>query len=156
MKNTGMTRPLDQLGRIVLPKEMRTTMDINIGDSLEFFVDEEGFVLRKYTGVSCKFCGAVDHLTYFRDSFICADCIQLLKSDEHVHATGNDALQAQEHTKPPQASTTWQPKQSRVQQGEMVKKLRKLIQEHPDLPQKAYAEMLDISQGRVSQLKKLL
>ncbi|MCC3379330.1 AbrB/MazE/SpoVT family DNA-binding domain-containing protein [Paenibacillus farraposensis] len=156
MKNTGMTRPLDQLGRIVLPKEMRTTMDINIGDSLEFFVNEEGFVLRKYTGVSCKFCGAVDHLTYFRDNFICSDCIQILKTEEHEDVASTDAIQSQKHAKPTHNTTTWKPKQSRVQQDEMVRKLRKLIQEHPNLPQKVYAEMLGISQGRVSQLKKLL
>jgi transcriptional pleiotropic regulator of transition state genes len=155
MKNTGMTRSLDQLGRIVLPKEIRTTMDINIGDSLGFFVNEEGFMLRKYTGVSCKFCGAVDHLTYFRDSFICTDCIQLLKTEENVHPTSSKAIQAQELSKPVK-NTLWQPKQSRVQQGEMLKKLRKLMQEHPNVPQKVYAKMLDISQGRVSQLKKLL
>lgn len=41
MKNTGMTRPLDQLGRIVIPIEIRNTIGIEIGDPLEFYMDEE-------------------------------------------------------------------------------------------------------------------
>ena len=71
MKNTGMTRALDSLGRIVIPKEMRRSMDIGVGDPLEFYVDAEtGFLsMRKYIGVSCKMCNSIEYLTYFRDDF---------------------------------------------------------------------------------------
>ncbi|MCC3379625.1 AbrB/MazE/SpoVT family DNA-binding domain-containing protein [Paenibacillus sp. UY79] len=54
MKNTGMTRALDSLGRIVIPKEMRRSMDTGVGDPLELYVDAEtGFLsMCKYTRVS--------------------------------------------------------------------------------------------------------
>lgn len=55
MKRTGMTRPLDSLGRIVLPKELRMTMEIDIGDPLEFFIEDQTLMLRKYKSTNCIF-----------------------------------------------------------------------------------------------------
>lgn len=49
MKSTGIVRKVDELGRIVLPKELRRTLEINEKDPLEIFVDEEKIILRKYT-----------------------------------------------------------------------------------------------------------
>lgn len=51
MKATGMTRSVDSLGRIVLPKEIRRTLGINHGDPVEFFVDGDSIILRKYNTV---------------------------------------------------------------------------------------------------------
>lgn len=48
MKNTGMTRQLDSLGRVVVPKEVRTTLGISEKDSMEIFLDGENIVFRKY------------------------------------------------------------------------------------------------------------
>ena len=48
MKNTGMTRPIDQLGRIVIPMELRRTLNINISDRLEILVENDCIVLRKF------------------------------------------------------------------------------------------------------------
>ncbi|MGF2617761.1 AbrB/MazE/SpoVT family DNA-binding domain-containing protein [Rossellomorea vietnamensis] len=48
MKATGVTRRIDELGRVVIPKELRTTQGINAGDPIEFFVDKSGIVLRPY------------------------------------------------------------------------------------------------------------
>lgn len=47
MKYTGMTRPVDDLGRIVIPKELRDSMDIRATDRMEFWMTDEGMVLRK-------------------------------------------------------------------------------------------------------------
>ena len=47
MRNTGMTRPVDGLGRIVIPKEMRDSMDIREDDRMEIWVTEDGMVLKK-------------------------------------------------------------------------------------------------------------
>lgn len=55
MKRTGMKRSLDRLGRIVLPKEMRDTMEIHIGDPLEFFIEGKELILRKYKSTLCIF-----------------------------------------------------------------------------------------------------
>jgi transcriptional pleiotropic regulator of transition state genes len=144
MKNTGMTRPLDHLGRIVLPKELRNSMNINIGDALDFFITPEGLMIRKYTGVSCYFCSAVDNLSYFKDHLICVDCIENLKSGKPF----SDSSEAQ----------SVEPKKRRNyrNQTELLDKLKQLMQEHPKVSQKELAEMLELSQGRISQLKKLL
>ncbi|MBZ6441515.1 transcriptional pleiotropic regulator of transition state genes [Paenibacillus jamilae] len=83
MKNTGMTRPLDTLGRIVIPKELRNSMGIQAGESLEFYLDVETGLLsmRKYIGVCCHLCYSVQDLSYFRDSFLCKKCIHDLKGN---------------------------------------------------------------------------
>ncbi|NLH02504.1 MAG: AbrB/MazE/SpoVT family DNA-binding domain-containing protein [Clostridiales bacterium] len=73
MKSTGMTRRVDELGRIVLPVELRRTLGIEERDSLEIFVNEDTIVLRKYQP-GCVHCGSIDRLTRFRDSLICDNC----------------------------------------------------------------------------------
>ncbi|MBP3039123.1 AbrB/MazE/SpoVT family DNA-binding domain-containing protein [Bacillaceae bacterium Marseille-Q3522] len=52
MKATGVVRKVDQLGRVVIPKELRGVMDININDSLEIFTENESVILQKYTPVN--------------------------------------------------------------------------------------------------------
>lgn len=56
MKSTGIVRKIDELGRIVLPIEIRNTLDIKPKDSIEIFVDDDKIVLKKYQP-SCIFCG---------------------------------------------------------------------------------------------------
>jgi len=60
MKSTGIVRNVDELGRIVLPKELRRTMNIEVKDPLEFFVDGEYIVLKKYKPeMTCMVTGKV-------------------------------------------------------------------------------------------------
>ena len=56
MKATGIVRKVDELGRIVLPIELRRTLDIEIKDPIEIFVDDEYILLKKYEP-ACIFCG---------------------------------------------------------------------------------------------------
>lgn len=79
MKSTGITRKIDELGRIVLPIEIRRTLDLSSGDSMEIFVDEEKIVLKKYQP-SCIFCGGADKLTFYKGRLICGDCVNALKN----------------------------------------------------------------------------
>ena len=58
MKHTGMTRPVDDLGRIVIPKELRSSLDIRPQDRMEFWMTDEGMVLRK-AEERCAVCGGV-------------------------------------------------------------------------------------------------
>lgn len=58
MKHTGMTRPVDEMGRIVIPKELRDSLDIRATDRMEFWMTEEGMVLRK-AEERCAVCGGV-------------------------------------------------------------------------------------------------
>ena len=79
MKSTGMVRQLDSLGRIVLPIELRRTMDINTKDLLEILVEGNTVVLRKYEP-NCHFCGGNSGLTSYKDKMICKRCLKELKS----------------------------------------------------------------------------
>lgn len=77
MKSTGIVRKMDDLGRIVLPMEIRNTFDINPKDPLEIFVDEDCIVLRKYEP-ACVFCGETrDNITY-GEKRVCKSCIEKL------------------------------------------------------------------------------
>lgn len=78
MKSTGMVRKVDELGRIVLPAEIRQNMDIETRDPLEIYTDGERIVLQKYHP-GCIFCSNADDLVYFDQKRICRECIGKLK-----------------------------------------------------------------------------
>lgn len=75
MKSTGIVRKVDELGRIVLPIELRRTLNINVKDSLEIFVDENQIVLQKYEP-ACIFCGSADDVRTYKGRNICQQCIE--------------------------------------------------------------------------------
>lgn len=79
MKATGIVRRVDELGRLVLPIELRRVLDINEHDSLEIFTDGDSIILRKYHP-ACIFCGDAENLTSFKDKNVCANCLQNLNS----------------------------------------------------------------------------
>ena len=78
MKATGIVRKIDELGRIVLPMELRRTMDINYKDTLEILVDGENIVLRKYKP-SCIFCDNVGNVLNYKGKNVCQNCIDEVK-----------------------------------------------------------------------------
>jgi len=73
MKSTGIVRKVDELGRIVLPIELRRTLDIAERDSLEIYVSEDYIVLKKFHP-TCIFCGSTKGITTFKDKNVCAAC----------------------------------------------------------------------------------
>lgn len=79
MKSTGIVRKVDELGRIVLPIELRRTLDIDIKDSLEIYVDDSRIILKKYEP-TCIFCGEGNNIVNFNDKNICKDCLEKLKN----------------------------------------------------------------------------
>lgn len=78
MKATGIVRKIDELGRIVLPMELRRTMDINYRDALEILVDGENIVLRKYKP-SCVFCDNAKNVLNYKGKNVCQNCIDEVK-----------------------------------------------------------------------------
>ena len=78
MKSTGIVRKMDELGRIVLPKEMRKVMDINAKDAIEIFTDDNRIILQKYQP-ACIFCGQVENVVYFSGHRVCSACVEKLK-----------------------------------------------------------------------------
>ncbi len=80
MKSTGIVRRVDELGRVVLPIELRRTLQIADKDSLEIYVDEEKIVLKKYEP-ACIFCGNAENIEVFRGKNICQDCLKSLHTE---------------------------------------------------------------------------
>ena len=74
-KATGIIRKIDQLGRVVLPKELRLTLSLETGDSLSIFVnDDDEIILKKYQA-GCVLCGHLEHLRQSNGKWICQDCV---------------------------------------------------------------------------------
>ncbi len=78
MKAVGIVRKVDELGRIVLPIELRRVLGIEIKDALEIFVDEDYIMLKKYEP-ACVFCGNAKNVTTLQNKNICEDCLNELK-----------------------------------------------------------------------------
>jgi len=80
MNATGIVRKVDELGRIVLPIELRRTLDIAERDSLEIFVDGSSIILKKYQP-SCIFCDDAREVITFKGKNVCPACIKALKGE---------------------------------------------------------------------------
>ena len=78
MKATGIVRKIDELGRIVLPIELRRTLDIHEKDAVEIYVDDSSIILRKYQA-SCIFCGASEDVVVYKGKNVCQKCLKELK-----------------------------------------------------------------------------
>lgn len=78
MKSTGIVRKVDELGRIVLPIEMRRTLDIEEKDALEIYVEGSSVILKKYKP-SCIFCDTTKDIVVFKGKDICPKCLKELK-----------------------------------------------------------------------------
>lgn len=78
MKSTGVVRRVDELGRVVIPIELRRTMEIAEKDALEIYVDGESIILKKYQP-ACIFCGNAKDVENYKGKNICKDCLEELK-----------------------------------------------------------------------------
>ena len=79
MKSTGIVRKVDELGRIVIPIELRNQFEIAEKDPIEIFVDGSSIILKKYEK-SCFFCGNTKKLSQYKDKLICSKCINQIKN----------------------------------------------------------------------------
>ncbi|MFA5561734.1 MAG: AbrB/MazE/SpoVT family DNA-binding domain-containing protein [Eubacteriales bacterium] len=77
---TGIVRSIDELGRIVIPKEMRRHLQISERDLLEISLDNDRIVINKYDK-SCILCSSTEHLLTFNDKQICLQCLNQLKQE---------------------------------------------------------------------------
>jgi len=79
MKATGIVRPVDPLGRVVIPVELRRTLNIKTEDSLEVFVDGEYIMLKKYEP-ACIFCGDAKDVVNVKGKNVCRKCMNDMKN----------------------------------------------------------------------------
>jgi len=77
MKSTGIVRKVDNLGRIVLPVELRRTLGIDIHCDVEIYVEADQVILKKYVP-NCIFCGSKEDVTVFEDKYVCRNCCSKL------------------------------------------------------------------------------
>lgn len=80
MKSTGVVRKVDELGRVVIPIELRRTLEIGEKDALEIYVEGEHIILKKYQP-ACIFCGDARDVTNYKGKNICKSCMSELKND---------------------------------------------------------------------------
>ncbi|WP_125153130.1 AbrB/MazE/SpoVT family DNA-binding domain-containing protein [Clostridium rectalis] len=78
MKSTGVVRRMDQLGRIVFPKELRRTLSLEEGDGLEIYTEGETIVLKKFEP-ACIFCSEASEVINFKGKNVCKSCLKELK-----------------------------------------------------------------------------
>lgn len=74
MKSTGVVRKVDELGRIVIPIELRRTMSIEEKDALEIYVDTDKIILKKYEP-ACIFCGNAEEVMNYKGKNLCRNCM---------------------------------------------------------------------------------
>lgn len=77
LKSTGIVRKIDELGRIVLPVELRRSLGISERDALEIYVDGSSIVLKKYQP-ACIFCDDAKDVINFKGKNVCPNCIKEL------------------------------------------------------------------------------
>lgn len=80
MRSVGVVRKVDELGRVVIPIEVRRNLGIAEKDPLEIYVDSEKIILKKYEP-TCIFCGEAGSIKHFRGKKICKECAAALAKE---------------------------------------------------------------------------
>ncbi|MDA8335262.1 MAG: AbrB/MazE/SpoVT family DNA-binding domain-containing protein [Peptococcaceae bacterium] len=83
MKSTGIVRKVDELGRVVIPIELRRTFGIAERDALEIYVDNEKIILKKYEP-ACVFCGDASDVQHYKGKLVCRECAEALFGNTQV------------------------------------------------------------------------
>ena len=79
MKSTGVIRQIDELGRFVLPIEIRRSLGINLKDSIEIYTEGDHIILRKHEH-NCLFCGSTEEVITHEKKCICRRCLDALRA----------------------------------------------------------------------------
>ena len=78
MKAIGVTNRVDQLGKVILPKKLRSALDIKIGDPVEIYLDGDLLYMKKYFP-ECVFCESIENVIEYNKIYICKKCLEALK-----------------------------------------------------------------------------
>jgi transcriptional pleiotropic regulator of transition state genes len=79
MNDTGIVRRVDDLGRIVIPMELRRSLGINVKDPMAIFVEDDKIILEKHRD-ACVLCGKPDDVSEFKGRPICSTCVEEIKT----------------------------------------------------------------------------
>ncbi len=83
MKTTGFVKKIDELGRVVIPKDIRKTLEVDHNDYLQFYLEGDSIIMKKF-GDRCTFCNSSENVVVFKNKLICQACLDELKSDENL------------------------------------------------------------------------
>lgn len=75
MKSTGIVRRVDELGRVVIPIELRNKLKISEKDPMEIYVDGSSIILKKFEE-TCVFCGSAKNVVDYKGKLICTKCLE--------------------------------------------------------------------------------
>ena len=81
MKSTGIVRRVDELGRVVIPIEIRNKFGIAVKDPIEIYVEGSNIVLKKFEQ-SCIFCGNTNNLSEYKGKLLCKECVEQISKGE--------------------------------------------------------------------------
>ncbi|MGE7827967.1 AbrB/MazE/SpoVT family DNA-binding domain-containing protein [Paenibacillus sp. NPDC093718] len=148
MKSIGIVRQVDELGRIVIPIELRKVMGMNEGDSVEFFMDEQTnrLMFRKYQA-GCLFCDSMDSISYFRGRQVCSSCLR-----DMVPQPALDSMAMLESAAALESGEQPEKEKSEGKGANALRRLAEMMQTSPNATQGEWAKKLGFSQGYVSQL----
>lgn len=141
----GIVRKIDELGRITIMKEARELLGINQDDPLEFFIDENNYIMmKKYTGSGCFFCGTIEGTIPFKGKFVCSSCIEDSRNEllHPGYIENNEFAATKEDVK------------RRNRKNETEQLVIMLLNDFPQMKQKDIALELGISVSYVSQIMK--
>ncbi len=79
MKTTGIVRKIDELGRVVIPKEMCRMLDISANDSLEFSMSDDYIIIKKHLP-HCAICGSHEMLYSYNSKHLCQMCVEAVRT----------------------------------------------------------------------------
>ncbi len=81
MRAFGCVRQIDKLGRLVLPSDIRRMLNIKDGsDSVEFFVDDDCVIIKKYRP-ACIFCNSANNIVTYKNQSVCQSCLDEIKAN---------------------------------------------------------------------------
>ncbi|WP_110822827.1 AbrB/MazE/SpoVT family DNA-binding domain-containing protein [Paenibacillus illinoisensis] len=155
-KHKGMVRSVDSLGRIVLPIELRRTLGVEIGDPLEYFIEEydKRILLRKYRTQVCLFCSVTEELFFFKNYFICSSCLDEVLGNgmgEEQNKSKHEVVHSEKV-----ANTQSSVERKLTRSKDTLLRLTKVMEQYPAASQKEWGELLGVTQGRISQLVRIL
>ena len=78
MLNTGVVRRIDNLGRIMIPKELRNTFGLDAGQAVQIFTEGDKVIFKKYQ-FSCVFCGEASGNSMFKGKNVCEQCLHEMR-----------------------------------------------------------------------------
>ena len=80
MKSTGVVRRVDELGRIILPIELRRTFEMSIKDPIEIYTEDDKIILKKFQR-TCVFCSSPENIVEFKGKMVCKECLEDLRGE---------------------------------------------------------------------------